>query len=63
MIAALNARLAADRVDRLRPEEQLTLKVASVLGLTVYSQLLQVHIWETHTCMVVFACFRHRVVG
>lgn len=54
MIAALNARLAADRVDRLRPEEQLTLKVASVLGLTVYSQLLQVHIWETHTCMVVF---------
>ena len=30
MIAALNARLAADRVDRLRPEEQLTLKVASV---------------------------------
>ena len=33
---------AADRVDRLRPEEQLTLKVASVLGLTIYRQLLQV---------------------
>jgi hypothetical protein len=33
----------ADRVDRLRPEEQLTLKVASVLGLTIYSQLLQVN--------------------
>ena len=31
----------ADRVDRLRPEEQLTLKAASVLGLTVYAQLLQ----------------------
>jgi len=30
-----------DRVDRLRPEEQLTLKVASVLGLTIYRQLLQ----------------------
>ena len=55
MIAALNARLAADRVDRLRPEEQLTLKVASVLGLTVYSQLLQVHIREIHICMVGFA--------
>lgn len=32
-----------DRVDRLRPEEQLTLKVASVLGLTLYRQLLQVN--------------------
>lgn len=32
---------AADRVDRLKPDEQLTLKVASVLGLTVYRQLLQ----------------------
>ena len=30
-----------DRVDRLRPEDQLTLKVASVQGLTVYRQLLQ----------------------
>ena len=29
-------------MDRLRPEEQLTLKVASVLGLTIYRQLLQV---------------------
>lgn len=28
-------------MDRLRPEEQLTLKVASVLGLTIYRQLLQ----------------------
>ena len=35
----------ADRVDRLRPEEQLTLKVASVLGLTIYRQLLQVREW------------------
>ncbi|GAB4822063.1 hypothetical protein N2152v2_009109 [Parachlorella kessleri] len=30
------------RIDRLRPEEQLTLKVASVVGLTVYADLLQV---------------------
>lgn len=29
------------RVDRLRPDEQLTLKVASVMGTTVYSELLQ----------------------
>lgn len=29
------------RVDRLRPDEQLTLKVASVMGATVYSDLLQ----------------------
>lgn len=33
-----------DRVDRLKPDEQLTLKVASVLGLTVYRQLLQARI-------------------
>ena len=30
-----------DRVDRLRPEEQLALKVAAVLGLTAYTELLQ----------------------
>jgi Adenylate and Guanylate cyclase catalytic domain len=29
------------RVDRLRPDEQLTLKVASVMGATVYTDLLQ----------------------
>jgi len=29
------------RVDRLRPDEQLTLKVASAMGTTVYSDLLQ----------------------
>lgn len=30
-----------DRVDRLRPEEQLTLKVASVQGTILYADLLQ----------------------
>jgi hypothetical protein len=29
------------RVDRLRPDEQLTLKVASAMGATVYTELLQ----------------------
>ena len=29
------------RVDRLRPDEQLTLKVASVMGITVYTDLLR----------------------
>lgn len=38
-----------DRVDRLRPEEQLTLKVASILGLTIYRQLLQARL-RSHAC-------------
>jgi hypothetical protein len=38
--AATPCPLPPDRVDRLRPAEQLTLKVASVLGLTVYRALL-----------------------
>ena len=38
------------RIDRLRPEEQLTLKVASVVGLTVYADLLQVGPLRPRVC-------------
>lgn len=45
-----------NRVDRLRPDEQLTLKVASVGGLTIYLDLLQVGGWVWMCVGVVVVC-------